>query len=154
MLKSNADNSETKFFEYSNSELEQIRGRAHVFHCFDQSKIQIMNDVNSSKAFRLSFYFEIPQALCQNEWWENKDLECTPSIEYDRALASKWIVLLHNQQRFDSEVYHNGKHIVRETVSEWIRFPRHQKLMELEIQETVLHREDNKVMNIYGVTQE
>ena len=26
--------------------------------------------------------------------------------------------------------------------------------MELEIQETVLHREDNAVMNIYGVTQE
>ena len=45
-----------------------------------------MNDVNSKEAYRLSFYFDIPEELCTNHADDHADLQCTPDVMYDIAL--------------------------------------------------------------------
>ena len=64
-----------------------------------------MNDFNSAVTYRLSFYFDIPYDLCQNDYEDEVDLQCTPGVKYDRALAEKWIAIINNQKRFVSDNY-------------------------------------------------
>ena len=45
-----------------------------------------MNDLNSSEAYRLSFYFDIPLNMCQNKYEDAVDMGCTPGVKYDISL--------------------------------------------------------------------
>ena len=74
-----------------------------------------MNDITAAEAYRLSFCFDIPYHLCENEYYDELDTSCTPSIAYERALAGKYLVILSNQKRFDSNNYDGKGHIVKES---------------------------------------
>ena len=74
-----------------------------------------MNDINSDVTYTLSFYFKIPEELCQNKMSDLVDMYCTPGVEYDRANSYKWIAILNNQKRFVSDIYDGKGHIVKET---------------------------------------
>lgn len=64
----NSEPSTSKFYPHSKSSLETLKskGTSQVFYCFDQDQIQLMNDITSSEAYRLAFYFDIPLEMCQN----------------------------------------------------------------------------------------
>ena len=83
-----------------------------------------MNDLSSYSAYRMTFYFDIPEALCQTKYEDDVDLHCNPGVKYDRALYQKWITILSNQKRLVSDNYDGKGHIIKETTIEWIPFPR------------------------------
>ena len=64
-----------------------------------------MNDINSAKNYLLSFYLDIPIELCQYYEEDEEDLECTPDVKYNVALKNKWIAILSNRKRFESDSY-------------------------------------------------
>ena len=81
-----SDSSSSKFYPHSESSqaaLTNIEDRSIGFYCFDQDKIQLMNDITSPEAYRLSIYFDIPLEFCQNKWEDAVDMSCTPGVEYD-----------------------------------------------------------------------
>ena len=82
-----------------------------------------MNDIASAEAYRLSFYFDIPLELCQNEWEDGVDLRCTPDVDYDSQFEYLWVAILSNQKRFVSDNY-EGNQIIKETSVEWLPLPR------------------------------
>ena len=47
------------------------------------------------------------------------DSFCNPGVQYDRALANKWIGIISNQKRFVSNNYDGTGHIVKETTISW-----------------------------------
>ena len=112
-----------------------------------------MNDLNSAETYRLSFWFNIPPDLCQSKFEDDVDMYCNPGIKYQKALQNKWIVILNNQKRIVSKNYDGEGHIVKETAVEWMPFPQTQTLLQYEIQETIIEREDSIAMEIYGVTE-
>ena len=108
--------SESNFFPHTESSKAAIGGKAHLFHCFDQETISIMNDGNSFTSDKLEITFNIPHEQCQNDEFDLKDLQCDPGVYYDLALTNKWIVLLYNQKRFISDNYEGGsKTLKKET---------------------------------------
>ena len=55
-----------------------------------------MNDINSAENYKLSFFFDIPEELCQYYEEDYLDVQCAPGVDYDLALSNKWIVILNN----------------------------------------------------------
>ena len=69
-------------------------------------------------------------------------------------MSDKWIALLHNRKRFESDLYDSNTPIVSETNIKWIKFPRKQMRKNFNIKETFVNREDNLFMDLYGVTEQ
>ena len=73
-----------------------------------------MNDLSSALNYKLSIFFDIPEEYCEYDKEDYLDLECQTDFDYDLAQDNKWIVMLSNQKRFESDNY-DGGHIVKET---------------------------------------
>lgn len=59
-----------------------------------------------------------------------------------------------NQQRFDTESYGSGGPIIKESILTWSDLPAHPIKRNMRIEESILERDDNRIMSISGVTND
>ena len=91
-----------------------------LWYCFDNSEVQIFNDISSAKSKKLSISFDMPSDLCNLDF---HGTECVPHKGYKKQMLEKYAMLLTNQRRFISDKYSGDTPTVKESVITWIDFP-------------------------------
>ena len=119
------------------------------FYCFDHSSVQIMNDRNAGKVKQLIINFKIPASQCAND---TNTMECVPIVEYEQELSWKFITILQNRKRLETDRYDGGSPIVKESFLGFFSFPKGQLRYDFEISETLIEHEDNLFMSIDSFT--
>ena len=82
---------------------------------------------------------------------------CQTSHLFNQMLRDSYVMILMNQQRFDTSTYvesDQGGPIVKESKLELVKFPVQPLQETFKIQQTVVSRDDNRIMSISGFTDE
>ena len=82
-----------------------------------------MNDRNTNKAKQLVIDFKIPASQCTND---SNAIECVPSEEYELDLSQKFVTILQNRKRLETDSYDKGSPIVKESLLSFLLFPKSQ----------------------------
>ena len=142
---------QSKINPISSSDLETVKLFKHLFYCFDQSEVELLNDAAASEYSGLDIEMNIPEYQCENDL--DEALICDPGTEYWYDLSEKWITVLMNERRFLSDNYSAKTPVLKESVLSWMRFPHRALEKEYKVKETALFREDSLFMAVNGITQ-
>ena len=113
------------------------------FYCFDHKDVKIARDSQQLEYQQLGIRFSIPERFCEYDEEDEQDLECTPSVKYNLQLTNKYVVLLQNRLRFDSDLYEAESPVIQESYLSWVEFPRMNTQQFMTIKETELQHDDD-----------
>ena len=141
---------DANIYPISEGDVSTVKKYKHLFYCFDQSQVEIMNDGSSNNFSMLTLNFFIPDDLCFN--YEEDSLSCDPGVDYWKEMAHKYLIILENQKRFESDNYIDETPVVDESQLRWVHFSQSFNQIEYTIKETVIEREDNLFIEVSNLT--